>query len=710
MIYEEEIYPQDFNDKLEAFETIQKAFDADQVDSFTYQRAVEVIEKAKKDLSKLTKKKVFAKRKDGHIYLTTVYVNEQGEISDDLEAKFVPAPMGTPETMVGEYVKITKKNGEVLEGPIGYVHAWTDKNTGQPNAEIHVEIDGKLRKVNVGQIKTFEKFSQSGNVQNPQGNVDKNGYTILSQLGGSTGALLVEKDGVKYVKKSAANPEHLSSEMRSLKYMSQAGVPVPKVQEYIKGESVYLEYIEGKTLKEYAKSSNVTSENLISTYSKISKYFAAQALFANHDTIGLDYDNIMITPTGDPVFVDVGGSMGYRAQGGIKESWNNWNSSVGVSELKSMLDSSVNKQSASVFSPGLNKVKDLFEKISGEQTTIEEIIGFQLKEIKDKNPTWYQSPVTPDAEKLKARLDAAIKQYSPVEKKELTLEEKIEERNKNLSFDEKERLETLKSYYSSEKQTALKHGREDIAQFYDDFTEYMFMTDKEIQEANKTLYDPSSGYSGNDQEFIDSAPGITKAHLYSIRTHTDSSGYMNPIFRDLCSGLADGYNISFKEKNEVSFNKNYFESTLNAEGTNKKNYLNFCRLIVDAFSRMSRSKSKFYRKDITLYRGIGSDESSRITMGSKGDNIFCDSGVSSNGQTYEKAFSRPLVIATSMAEGIDVHTVGTHPTERETIMKPFNMQQVTTFKDALPITKDEDAKGRWQVRVEKPGLIPISFE
>jgi hypothetical protein len=709
MIYEEEIYPQEFNDKLEAFETIQKAFDSDQIDSLTYLKAQESLEKAKKDLSKLTKKRVFAKRKDGHIYLTTVYVDEKGDIKDDLEAQYVLAPIGTPEAMVGEQIKITKKSGEVVEGIIEHMRVFTEKDSGENNAKIYVSSNGKTKKVTIDQIKKFEKFSQSGASQSPQGNVDKNGYTILSQLGGSTGALLVEKDGVKYVKKSAANPEHLSSEMRSLKYMSQAGVPVPKVQEYIKGESVYLEYIEGKTLKEYATSKEVSSEKLKSTYSAISKYFTAHALFANHDVIGLSFDNVMITPDGLPVFVDVGGSMGYRAQGGIKESWNNWNSSVGVAELKSMLDSNVNKQCSSVFGPGLNNIKTLIEGITGKPTTLEEVINFQLKEIKDKNPTWYQSPGTPDAEKLKARLDSAIKQYAP-QKLELTLEEKIEERNKNLSFEEKQRLETLKSYYSSEKQTALKHGREDIAQFYDDFTEYMFMTDKEIQEANKTLYDPSSGYSGNDQEFIDSAPGITKAHLYSIRTHTDSSGYMNPIFRDLCSGLADGYNISFKEKNEVSFNKNYFESTLNAEGTNKKNYLNFCRLIVDAFSRMSKSKSKFYRKDITLYRGIGSDESSRITMGSKGDNIFCDSGVSSNGQTYEKAFNKPLVIATSMAEGIDVHTVGTHPTERETIMKPFNMQQVTTFKDALPITKDEDAKGRWQVRVEKPGLIPISFQ
>lgn len=706
MIFEEEIYPEDFQKKLEAFEEIQKAFDSESISSVTYGLAFEALEKAKKDLSKLTKKKVFAKRKDGHIYMTTVYVNEQGKIKEDLEAKFVLTPIGTPETMMGDMVRITKKNGEVFEGPVVYVHAWKDKKTGEPNADIHVEVDGKVKKTIVGQISKFEKFNSTGESQKPQGEVDKFGYTVIKKLGGSTGAVLVEKDGVKYVKKTAANPEHLSSEMRSLNYMSQIGVPVPKVMDYYKGEAAYMEYIEGQTLKDYLKDSSTKSSEIESVYAKISQHFAANALFANHDAIGLDFDNVMVSKdyAGYPQvhFVDVGGSMGYRAMGGLKESWHTWNENCGLDELKSMLDLKMNKQSAAVFTTGLVTIKNLNKQLDEKDVSIEDLIYDQLMTIKNSSPKWYESPATPDANILKKRLDAALKLFT----KEESIEASVENKIKNLNFDEQLRYENFKNLYKFEKETALKHNRSDVAEFYDDFVDYMFMTDKDIQEANSKLSDPNSYYSSNDEEFISECPSLTKANLYAIRKHTDSSTPMNNVLRDLCNGLSDGYNISFKDKTKkVSFNKEEFKKKLESGSNN----LTFARMILDTFSKMKNSNSEYFRKDATLYRGISSNENSRRTLGSEGNNIYCDAGVSSNGQSYNKAFDNPLIIATTMAEGVDVHTVGSHPGERETIMKPFNMQQVTLFVDSIEEVGHESAKGRYQVRVEKPGLIPIKF-
>lgn len=72
--------------------------------------------------------------------------------------------------------------------------------------------------------------------------------------------------------------------------------------------------------------------------------FGVDAWLANWDTVGLSLDNLLLR-AGKAVRIDVGGSLRYRAQGGLKGSA--FGSSV--DEIDSLRDPRVNRQSADVF-------------------------------------------------------------------------------------------------------------------------------------------------------------------------------------------------------------------------------------------------------------------------------------------------------------------------------------------------------------------------
>jgi hypothetical protein len=71
--------------------------------------------------------------------------------------------------------------------------------------------------------------------------------------------------------------------------------------------------------------------------------FAAHAWLANRDAIGLNYDNQMRLPSGHVATVDAGGTMMYRAQGGIKPF------TAVPDELTGLTNAATNPQAASVF-------------------------------------------------------------------------------------------------------------------------------------------------------------------------------------------------------------------------------------------------------------------------------------------------------------------------------------------------------------------------
>jgi hypothetical protein len=144
-------------------------------------------------------------------------------------------------------------------------------------------------------------------------------------LGGSTGAELISDPatGRKFVRKMGASPEHLAEEVAADKIYAACGVAVPSVDTHtIKGKPVKLaEVIDGVTYADYEKTA--TSHMMEKLNDKMRQGFAADALMGNWDVMGMSKDNVMVTPAGDPIRIDNGGSLRFRAQGTPKkENWN----------------------------------------------------------------------------------------------------------------------------------------------------------------------------------------------------------------------------------------------------------------------------------------------------------------------------------------------------------------------------------------------------
>lgn len=718
-----QIIADDFNSKLEAFEILQKAFDSDIIDSSEYDAAFENLEKAKKDITKLVKKKVLAKKQDGKVYLTTVYVKPDGTTVEDPKAKYLEATLEAPEVMVGQNVQFFKK-GKKFQGTVSYLYVWDNPQTGEKETFIDIiDPSGKKHSSKTTLISGFKVFDQLGmDEQIAKGESDQHGYTVIKKLGGSTGAVLVEKDGVKYVRKSAANPEHLANEVRSLKYFNQMGVPVPEVHEYYKGDCVYVEYIGGKSLNDYL-SMPMDPQKTKEIYKKISNYFLANALMANHDAIGLSYDNVMVTDAGLPYFVDVGGSMGFRAQGQPKESWEQWDPSQPIGEIKSMLDGNINYQSAEIFKTGLFW---LAEKSAGQldENDVEKIIKEQLETLEATNAECLTGS-TEFSKKLAERFQA-LKDYISflnTDSEAKTPDQYLKKKLENLTNKDRIQLEKLKKLYKKEIEEANKLNRPDIAQFYEDFCEYMFISDSEFEQIEKdpelstklkiSSYDEYIERVNKDVDKygINSNDVINQYHVRALKKHTDNSSYMNNIYRDLCEGLADGYNISFKSPEKVSFNKEKFFKLMGESSIYKEEFFS-ARFAMEAFSRMRRHDSPgdkaggFYKKNVTLYRGLNLGTSKNTFLSD--DNIICDSGISSNSDNYDSSFNRYAKIITVGAEGISVEGISGYGSEREIIMKPFNMNQIIRSVDTNP-NASYDFDNRYQIRLEKPGLIPTNF-
>jgi hypothetical protein len=135
----------------------------------------------------------------------------------------------------------------------------------------------------------------------------------VSTLGGSTGATLSEDaSGNRYVVKGGNSAEHIRGEAAANSIYRAAGVPVPRSRLDETDES------SPKQVSEYVKAkplASVTGDAREKAIAEICKGFAADALLANWDVVGLDQDNILVPDSGPPLRVDNGGALTFRAQG-----------------------------------------------------------------------------------------------------------------------------------------------------------------------------------------------------------------------------------------------------------------------------------------------------------------------------------------------------------------------------------------------------------
>lgn len=166
--------------------------------------------------------------------------------------------------------------------------------------------------------------------------------TTVKTLGGSTGAVLAEANGQKFVVKAGKTPGHIANESQVDELYEAAGVTVPRQQLHTDANGVQkkvAEFINGKTLGELKVQDKAKYDAAVK---KLQKDFVADVLFSNYDVVGMNLDNIVVK--GGKVYrVDNGGSLAFRAQGKNKPFTDD------ISEINSLRNQSINASSASVF-------------------------------------------------------------------------------------------------------------------------------------------------------------------------------------------------------------------------------------------------------------------------------------------------------------------------------------------------------------------------
>lgn len=152
-------------------------------------------------------------------------------------------------------------------------------------------------------------------------------------LGGSTGAeLWVDDEGGRWVMKKGASAGHVENEHWANQAYRALGVHAPESRLYKHSDgSTYMlsKYVEGKPLSALSGQERKHAEVLLA------KDFAADALLANWDVVGLNYDNVIVDKAGNPWRIDNGGAMAYRAKG-AKKPPSMWSESTTVGELETM--------------------------------------------------------------------------------------------------------------------------------------------------------------------------------------------------------------------------------------------------------------------------------------------------------------------------------------------------------------------------------------
>lgn len=161
---------------------------------------------------------------------------------------------------------------------------------------------------------------------------------IGGQGGSNPGGLFQDPDtGVKWYVKWPSE-EMLRNEVLANRLYALAGVEVPEVRliTFRGRPAIASRIIDGLNADQRA----LTAGRLPG----VQEHFAVDAWLANWDTVGLSFDNLKVV-AGRGVRIDPGGSLRFRAQGGLKGSL--WSDEV--LDLDSLRNAGINSQSAAVF-------------------------------------------------------------------------------------------------------------------------------------------------------------------------------------------------------------------------------------------------------------------------------------------------------------------------------------------------------------------------
>ena len=203
--------------------------------------------------------------------------------------------------------------------------------------------------VKVAQAK--EKLAKAKALEESLSNAKESDFERIGpQQGSNPGGLFVHKEsGVKFYIKippGADNAIKVANEVAASKLYKLAGIDVPDLRTITMDDgskAVISKWQEGLSRPDLTSKAN---------RKKFQEGFGVDAWLANWDVVGLDVDNIAFKD-GEAFRIDVGGSLLYRAQGGPKGK------AFGdeVTELKSLLDETMNPQSAKLFKDMSNEDK-----------------------------------------------------------------------------------------------------------------------------------------------------------------------------------------------------------------------------------------------------------------------------------------------------------------------------------------------------------------
>jgi SPP1 gp7 family putative phage head morphogenesis protein len=226
----------------------------------------------------------------------------------------------------------------------------------------------------------------------------------VEDLPGSTRPVLMKSpDGKQWVVKSYQsdiNPDHLRSEALADELYRTIGAPVPKggIIETAEGPMKITEFLEhSSSLKK--RLSVASPEIREDTLKALQENFVADALFANWDVVGLEFDNVL-KHRGTFYRVDNGGALMFRAQGARKANFGKR-----VDELTSLRDPAINSQTAEIFGSITDEeiydqIGDLLEKRTAilgkiDDPELKSIMAQRLDDLAERRPSFKPAPPKP---------------------------------------------------------------------------------------------------------------------------------------------------------------------------------------------------------------------------------------------------------------------------------------------------------------------------
>jgi hypothetical protein len=158
---------------------------------------------------------------------------------------------------------------------------------------------------------------------------------IGPQGGSNPGGKFIDPDGVEWYCKFPGDENMAKSEVLAAKLYAAAGISAQDAKLVTKDGKIGI-------ASKWADVSKGSPAQLAKAKGAKAG-FAVDAWLANHDVVGLEFDNLQLDANGNAMRVDAGGSLEYRAQGAKKEFGDT------VTEIDTLRDKSINDKSAAVF-------------------------------------------------------------------------------------------------------------------------------------------------------------------------------------------------------------------------------------------------------------------------------------------------------------------------------------------------------------------------